>query len=223
MPGGVVDNGAAQPRPTAEEPTVGIAALAYDTARGRVVLFGGGAAPPATATSADLFADTWELPAGQEAGPGPAPGPEGITLVSFTISPESVGLGEIVTFAVGLDQPAPAPADVAITMDGTNIGALTVDPGQTLASASVQASNFGLPAGTYGFTATLGPVTLSASLTLTSRHLGPRWLGPAARAAGSLRRARRGQPGPGRRGSRANGTSTRSTAGGVGRRLTSLV
>jgi hypothetical protein len=43
-------------------------AMAYDRARGRVVLFGGNGALPATATAANLFADTWELPPGF--GPG---------------------------------------------------------------------------------------------------------------------------------------------------------
>jgi Galactose oxidase, central domain len=138
--------------------------MAYDAARTRVVLFGGCGAPPAIATPADLFADTWELPAGPE-GPGPDPG-VAVALVSFVVDPGTVGPGETFTLTVVLDQPAPAATSVAIALDGMDVGSLPVNTGETMASVPVLIDDLGLPPGTYTWTATLGEVTLSAPLTV---------------------------------------------------------
>lgn len=141
--------------------------LAYDAARGRVVLFGGCGAPTATATAADLFGDTWELPAGSGGGTGPGTEPA-VTLVHFALVPDTVGVTEGFSVEVGLDQPAPAPTDVSLTIDGSDVGVLTVDPGQsTIATAPLAPADIGLPSGGYTWTATLGPVTLVATLTVT--------------------------------------------------------
>ena len=139
--------------------------MAYDSARARVVLHGGGAAAPATITAADLLADTWELPAGVEPGPGPEPG-QTPTLVSFAVVPDVVMPGDTITLMVELDQPAPAATPVEIAIDGTDVGSTMVDAGQATSSASVPVEAIGLVGGQHEFTATLGAVTLTASLTI---------------------------------------------------------
>jgi hypothetical protein len=140
--------------------------MAYDTARGRVVLFGGCGAAPAVAVPADLFADTWELPAAA-AGPEPEPG-AAAALVSFTIDPDTVSSGDTFTLSVGLDQPAAAPTNIAIAIDGMDVGVMTVDVGAaSTTSPPVAVTDLGLPPGAYSFTATLGAVTLGATLTIT--------------------------------------------------------
>jgi hypothetical protein len=77
-------------------------AMAYDGARGRAVLFGGSGALPTTAAS--LFADTWELPAGSQTGPG------AVKLDSLTATPSQGGL----MLEVRLDSPAPSVIEVPI-------------------------------------------------------------------------------------------------------------
>jgi hypothetical protein len=119
---------------------------------------------PATATSANLFADTWELPVGAQ-DPGPDPGPDGElpTLVSFTIEPEVIQAGGSFTIALGIDQPAEAPVQVSIEIEGGGpAGSLTIDTGQT----TVVETAGGLPEGSYVFIATLGEVTLTATVVI---------------------------------------------------------
>ena len=139
--------------------------MAFDSARARVVLFGGGVAPPATITANDVLADTWELPA--VAGPpGPGPGPEPmVTLVSFAVVPDTVGPGETFTITVEIDQPSQSLVAVTIGIDGMEVGSMPVTPGETVASVVVSVDDLGLPSGLHEFTATLGAVTLTASLT----------------------------------------------------------
>jgi hypothetical protein len=141
--------------------------MAFDSARSRIVLFGGGTAPPATLTAADLVGDTWELPVAA-GGPGPG-GPEPtVTLVSFAITPDTIasGSGEPFTLTVGLDQPAPTDTAVDIAIEGTPVGSMTVSVGMSTADATVSETDMGLPPGSYTFSATLGPVTLQAVLTI---------------------------------------------------------
>ncbi len=141
-------------------------AMAYDTQRGRVVMFGGNSAPPATATAADLLADTWELPAGGQ-GQGGLDGQGGgqgmATLVSFSLVPDTAGDGQTVTIEIVLDQAPTVDTVVSLAVDGSPAGDVTVPAGQ--ASASVTFPSNALPNGTYTFTATLGSVTLAATFT----------------------------------------------------------
>ena len=48
-------------------------AMAYDSDRGRVVLFGGAGLSSAVVTDGDLFSDTWEMPAAAETPTDPTP------------------------------------------------------------------------------------------------------------------------------------------------------
>jgi hypothetical protein len=135
-------------------------ALAYDGSRGRVVLFGGNAAPSATATASDLFADTWELSPGTvEPTPGTVP-----TLISFSIVPDTIPVGESFTIDLGLNQPASAATTVTINVDGTYAGDLVVDAGA--AGLSYLVSGFPLTPGVHLFEAVLGGTALTASLTV---------------------------------------------------------
>jgi hypothetical protein len=147
-------------------------ALAYDSARGRPVLFGGFSALPADPAVADsVLADTWE--AAVDAGPGPGPGPgTGVTLVSFTINPDTVVAGAgVVTgmpaefsFDVGLDGPAPAGGvQVDIFSDGQLMLSVFVPEGQTTGSQTVMLPDE-VPPGDYPFQARSGAVALDATL-----------------------------------------------------------
>ena len=131
-------------------------AMAYDKARGRVVFFGGSGAPPDTATAANLFSDTWELPVAAH-GPGPP------ALVSFTITPEIVRQAETFTLRVGLDQPAPVDVAVSILFDGTAVRTMVVEAGQTTSELALPSA--ALDFGTNSFTAVWGDVSLHAPVT----------------------------------------------------------
>ena len=92
-------------------------AMSYDETRQQVVLFGGSAAPSATATAADLFSDTWELPS--PAAPPGTPTTRPI-LVGFTVIPGIVQQGTPFRLEVFLDQPAPVTTSVMVTAASGN-------------------------------------------------------------------------------------------------------
>jgi hypothetical protein len=149
--------------------------MAYDSARDRVVLFGGAATPlDDPAGVAIALGDTWEqFETGAVAGGGgPPPPPAGPqqSLVQFTITPNvaASGPGNDVIFEVGLSGPAPAPAgqDVDIAIGGGSIGAINVPSGAFLQQVPVTVDSIG-PTGSFiQFDATAGGVTLSATLTI---------------------------------------------------------
>lgn len=110
-------------------------AMTHDTARGRVVLFGGLRAAVEGARSADLFADTWEVAATGQAPSTQAPGTEPpeqtaggqaptgtLALVSFTLVPDTIGPGAPpFTVTVGLNAPAPGNATVEVFSPATGV------------------------------------------------------------------------------------------------------
>jgi hypothetical protein len=146
--------------------------MAYDTARGRVTLFGGRGVGPGTATPADLLADTWELPVGApepgepgEPDPGPGPGSAIPKLVSFTITPAVAGPEDSFTIAVSIDRVAVVPAEVTLEIGGSGaVGHLVIAPGQAWVAETAQPGSF--PPGSYTLTATLGEVSLSATFVV---------------------------------------------------------
>ena len=137
-------------------------AMTYDETRQQVVLFGGSAAPSATATTGDLFSDTWELPS--PAAPGMTTTPR---LVAFGVSPDVVPQGVPFVLQVFLDQPAQVSTSVMV---GVTTGAgmfsedVQVEAGSTSGSKSVNPPVGLLSLGNNLLTATLDGVSLTASL-----------------------------------------------------------
>ncbi len=149
-------------------------ALAFDSARGRAVLFGGFTSLPAhTGVAGSVVADTWEVALEEIPGPGPEPGPEpypGISLVSFALNPDTIPgegpaePGTDVSFEVGLDSPAP-PGGVQVDVwTGENILlSVWVPDGATMGSLAVTLPG-DLPVGDYELQARLGDDTATAVL-----------------------------------------------------------
>jgi hypothetical protein len=147
-------------------------AMAYDSARDRVVLFGGAATPlddPGRNTTA--LGDTWEqfdtdaAASGGGGAPPPPSGPE-LPLNVFAIYPDHAPQNSTVSFYVELVGAAGAGGQsVQITSGGTPTGiAVNVPPG--LASGHVDVPLTSAGTGTYNLEATAGGVTKSATLTI---------------------------------------------------------
>jgi hypothetical protein len=143
--------------------------MAFDSARGRLVLFGG------TVTSAGdtQLGDTWEAPGDS----GPAP-PGGITLASLDILPLNAAFSALNGFLT-LTGPAP-PGGVVVIVDGDmpvgnlQLGAISlgggppwnvpISAGTTNVAFIITVSSRGL--GKMTFRATFGSTTKTASITL---------------------------------------------------------
>jgi hypothetical protein len=116
-------------------------ALAFDSARGKAVLFGGFSAPPADPGVADsVLADTWEA-ALEEI---PTEGPDhAVSLVSFAVNPDEVfgnWAGVMFSFEVGLDGPAPpggVQVDIVSIPSLMPVGFVFVAEGETTGSQTV--------------------------------------------------------------------------------------
>ena len=81
--------------------------------------------------------------------------------------PGTATSSDTVTISVGLDGPASATVGVDIAADGMYLGQITISAGQMSADASFIAGSIGLPVGSASvFSATLGPVTLQATLMI---------------------------------------------------------
>jgi hypothetical protein len=157
-------------------------ALAFDSNRGRAVLFGGFSQLPGAAGANGALGDTWEAaleataPPGPGPDPGPGPGPDpagGISLVSFTITPDTItGEGDPnattdVTFEVGIDTPAPpGGVQVDVFYEGQPVLSVLVPDGQTTGSLTVPVQG-DIQIGDYQFQAQLGGSSLDATLHVT--------------------------------------------------------
>ena len=133
-------------------------AMAYDGARGRIVLFGGSVVAPSAATAADLRDDTWELPVGASVPP----------LVGFTVNPPSAPAGQDVTLTVTLGGPAPVATAVMIQMarpgrQTADEGVIEVAAGQTTAQIITRSDQYAPGETTLGVM--LGKVVLTATFT----------------------------------------------------------
>jgi Galactose oxidase, central domain len=141
-------------------------ALAFDSARGRAVLFGGFSALPADPEVADsILGDTWE--ASLEEIPVEPPA---VALVSFVLNPDTVigggsaGGGGDVSFEVGLDGPAPpGGVQVDIFFEQNLVLSVFVAEGQGSGSQTLPMPA-GQPLGDYPLEAKLGEVSLTAVL-----------------------------------------------------------
>lgn len=144
-------------------------AMAFDSTRGRVVLFGGRSDPSA---DSGLKGDTWEH-ADAAVPPPPPQGPGStVPVASVTATPNPVLPGQTVTITVQLGGLAPAGGDsVALSTDGNSLGPVTVAEG-----ASTAAVQLPIPADippnqlpvTVTITAASGGVTKSTALTINA-------------------------------------------------------
>ena len=112
-------------------------AMAYDSARSRVVLFGGLSVPPdALDADSHLQGDTWEHM--DASGGNPAPPPAVASVASIVASPNPVAANETLTITVQLVGPAPAQGEsVEIAGDFGSIGQIQIVGGTTSGSLSV--------------------------------------------------------------------------------------
>ena len=146
-------------------------AMAFDSARGRVVLFGGRSDPIA---DSGLKGDTWEHADAVISPPPPGGGSTAIPVQSIDASPNPVHAGQTLVFTVKLSQSAPPEgATVAIGGDFSAPGAgrptsITIQAGQTLDTFSIQIpADLGmqLPIN-LDVTAASGGVTKSVTVTI---------------------------------------------------------
>jgi hypothetical protein len=138
-------------------------AMAFDSVRNRVVLFGGRSVPADTENAdAGLKGDTWEHP---DVVPNPS---SSVPVASVSVTPNPASPGSSITITVQLQSAAPAGGDnVELGGDFGSLGTITVPPGSSAGSASFQLPQNipGLPL-TGNITATGGGVTQSVSLTI---------------------------------------------------------
>jgi len=147
--------------------------IAFDSNRGRLVLFGGVSVPPGDPNAADhALADTWETAAPEATATGE------VQLTSIAITPDTVTAAVLntspsaLTLSVGLDHPAPANGvmvDIAVSNAGVELGTLGLPV--PASSSGAQMPNplvsAGLPAADYQFEGKLGNSTQTATLHVT--------------------------------------------------------
>jgi hypothetical protein len=113
-------------------------AMAYDSARARVVLFGGLSVPPdAVDADSQLKGDTWEHP--DSGGGQPQPGAES-SVIALDVQPNQATANDVVTITVTLAAPAPPQGQsINITSDIPQFnGQLPVPGGMPGVSTQVQ-------------------------------------------------------------------------------------
>lgn len=148
-------------------------AMAYDSARDRVVIFGGSSTPldspnPAVA----VVGDTWEqFETGGSPPPqaGGGPSTSGVALASFDITPQSVSssVTNVVVFQVQLVGPAGNVGQlVELSEGGSPMTSISIPVGAISGQVSLTLTP-GIAPGTYPIDATSGGVTISAGLTIT--------------------------------------------------------
>jgi hypothetical protein len=134
-------------------------ALAFDTDRSAVVLFGGlSVGPLSAAASSDLLGDTWEArPAAAAATPA---------IAAVRLEPDTIAAGATTQLFVDLAQPAP-PGGVVVAISapwaGQPVATVTTQPGTTTGQTS-----FVVPGGTapgdYAIEARVGASVATATL-----------------------------------------------------------
>lgn len=144
-------------------------AMAYDSARSRVVLFGGTSVPVDDPQAGALVrGDTWEQ---FETGVSTVATPE-VALAAFSINPLVVVPGNSVSFEVALVAPAGASGQTVPVVDETNSPMLgiIVAGGSTVGQEVIQldpnlGAYFSLPL-VIDFTASAGGISMQAQLTI---------------------------------------------------------
>jgi hypothetical protein len=139
--------------------------VAFDSGRGQVVLFGGGAVGPADPAAPDhLLGDTWEVP-----GAAVQPQTEA-KLASFTINPNTVSgtSGGAITAQVTLDAPAQAPTSVDIRVGPRSAATIMLTQGSQSGQGLVSVVPADGPIGSaLVLEASCGGVTMTAVVTVT--------------------------------------------------------
>ena len=137
-------------------------AMAFDTARARIVLFGGATLPPSAAGAADnVRGDTWEqFEEGQAAGTD-------VEIGSVEAVPNPVTPGDTVTITVTLSAPAAADASVSLLADGEEFAAIPIAAGETIGILDLPIPPESAPT-TVTITARSGSSEASTTLTIQS-------------------------------------------------------
>jgi hypothetical protein len=145
-------------------------ALAFDSDRGRAVLFGGcDVVPSDPNVGTAVLGDTWEAPFAAGPGSSGGTGQGDAQLTTFTVSPSPITPPANLTFAAGLSGPAGQALEVDVYVgpqSGSPALTISIQQGQQQGSAIVPLQPGELPPGPYQFTAVLGPTTLTANLTV---------------------------------------------------------
>lgn len=139
---------------------------AFDSGRGRVVLFGGASAGPGDPAAADrLLGDTWETPGSATSG---SPGSPGLQLKTFTLDPETVHPNETTTMSVTLSDAAPVNGvEVEIELGDQVVRRITIPAGRVAGQTTLTWDiNFG--AGDILLVARLGDSLLAATLKVVA-------------------------------------------------------
>jgi Galactose oxidase, central domain len=148
-------------------------AIAFDSDRGRPVLFGGLPVPPGDPNAPNhALADTWETSLTGTAPSRTTPAAD-VQLTAFALNPDTVSLGGVaggpgvplITVAVGLDRPAPTALTVSVNTPALNVdGQVGIPAGATAAQASLSLPGAMMAVGDYLFEAQLGSSSRSAML-----------------------------------------------------------
>jgi hypothetical protein len=150
-------------------------AIAFDSDRGRPVLFGGLSAALGDATAADrVLADTWETSVTATTAPRTTT-PVDAQLTAFALNPDTVYLGGArpdalvgalqITVAVSLDRPARTAMTVSVNTPGLNVdGQVGIPAGATAAQTSLSLPWAMIGIGEYLFEARLGSSSRTAML-----------------------------------------------------------
>jgi hypothetical protein len=144
-------------------------AMAFDTPRGRGVLFGGTATPAGAGTEIAL-GDTWEqFEQGAQTPPPPPPPPPDVTVASVAVVRDGRAEGLPIVVEATLSAAPPAGTEVVFGVQdsaGNDLsGPINVDAG---GSATVRTPAFALAAGSYVVTASVGASQATAPVDVTS-------------------------------------------------------
>src|SRR5215207_4576282 len=149
-------------------------ALAFDSQRGRPVLFGGVSVLPGDPNVASsVLGDTWEAELEDVAPPPATP-----TLASFTINPNTIDAASGGTFTVELvlDRPAPpggAAVDILLAGAPFLVQPIFVAEGQATATAGLELPPGSMAPGDYTLEAQLGPSMVTTVLHIVQSGVVP--------------------------------------------------
>jgi len=149
-------------------------ALAFDSQRGRAVLFGGVSVLPGDPNVASsVLGDTWEAELEDVAPPPATP-----TLASFTINPNTIDAASGGTFTVELvlDRPAPpggAAVDILLAGAPFLVQPIFVAEGQATATAGLELPPGSMAPGDYTLEAQLGPSMVTTVLHIVQSGVVP--------------------------------------------------
>ena len=132
-------------------------AIAFDSIRSRLVLFGGSSG---AINAGSARGDTWE-----QFESGAASVPAG-NLVSIAAVPNPVSVGGAVDITVTLTGGAPAGQEIEILLNDQPVATIPINPGDTIATTQIGIDP-NLPPGPATLTARLGPSEVSTTLMIT--------------------------------------------------------